>query len=160
MSRAPLQVRFDVAASIEDVRRFVIADYFTNHTRWDRALLELVALDDGAVRPGARGRETRQFLGRQDTEFEIVEVTDRRLRLRDEPSAWILERTYELEPSETGTRVTFTFAMEPNRGLFRLVYPVARPVIARQVRRNMDVLAGLLDQHGQTGSNPQQSERS
>lgn len=160
MSRAPLQVRFDVAAPIEDVHRFVISGYFANHTRWDRGLLELVALGDGAVRPGARGSETRQFLGRQETEFEIVEVTDTRLRLRDEPSAWTLERTYELEPVETGTRVTFTFAMDPNSGLFRLVYPIARPVIARQVRRNMDVLAGLLDQLDRADSNRAGSGRS
>lgn len=146
MSRPPLRVRFDVAAPIEDVRRFVIDEYFTNHTRWDRGLLDLVALDGESTRPGARGRETRQFLGRQETEFEIVEVTDTRLRLRDEPSAWTLERTYELEPSGAGTTVTFTFAMEPNRGLFRLAYPLSRPVIARQVRRNMDELAGLLEQ--------------
>lgn len=159
MSHSPLQVRFDVAAAIEDVRRFVIDDYFANHTSWDRGLLELVALDGGPVRPGARGRETRQFLGRQETEFEIVEVADTRLRLRDEPSAWTLERTYDLEPSETGTRVTFTFAMEPNRGLFRLVYPVARPIIAKQVRRNMDVLARLLDQPHRTGSTAEEPKR-
>jgi hypothetical protein len=160
MSRAPLQVRFDVAASIDDVRRFVIVDYFTNHTRWDRGLLELVPLDDWTVQPGARGRETRQFLGRKETEFEIVEVTDTRLRLRDEPSAWTLERTYELEPSETGTSLTFTFAMEPNHWLFRLVYPLARPLIARQVRRNMGALAGLLDQLDRKGSSPEESKRS
>lgn len=160
MSRAPLQVHFDVAAPIEEVRGFVIEDYFANHTSWDRGLLELVALDDGPVRPGARGRETRQFLGRQETEFEIVEVTDQRLRLRDEPSAWALDRTYELEASETGTRVTFTFAMEPKGSLFRLVYPVARPVIARQIRRNMEVLAELLDQPGRAESTPEESNGS
>lgn len=33
--------------------------------------------------------------------------------------------------------------------------------LGQQLRpRRLDVLAGLLDQHGQTGSNPQQSERS
>lgn len=160
MSRAPLRVRFDVAAPIEDVRRFVIADYFSNHTRWDRGLRELVALDDGPLRPGTRGREVRQFLGRQETEFEIVEVADTRLRLRDEPSAWTLERTYVLEPTETGTSVTFIFAMDPNGGLFRLAYPIARPVIARQVRRNMGVLAGLLDQLDRAVSSQTEPERS
>lgn len=140
-----LEIPFETSADAETVSRFMIDGYFANHQRWDQGLAELVELDDGPMRPGKRGREVRSFMGRQETEFEIVEVTDRRLRLQDDPSMWTLERIYAVEPHASGARVTFTFDMAPNHPAFRLAFPVARRFIARQVRANMQVLADLLD---------------
>lgn len=144
MSRDPLVVAFDVDAPLEETHAFVIRDFFVNHARWDPGITEIVALDDGPVRPGKRGREVRSFMGTKVTEFEVVEAGTRRLTVRDVPSTWALDRTWELEPAANGTRVTFTFDMQPRNPLFRVAYPVAKVVIARQVRQNMRRLARML----------------
>lgn len=103
MSR-PLEVTFEAAVPVDRAAGFVIRGYFTNHRAWDRGLAELIAEDDGPVAPGTRGREVRSFFGRTETGFEVVEATDRRLHLQDEPSRWALERTYELTPIPSDTR--------------------------------------------------------
>lgn len=139
------EIEFEVDRPFEEARRFVIADYFENHRRWDPGLLELDRLDDGPLREGVRGREVRRFLGRQETVFEIVEMGEGRLRLVDEPSMWRLERTYELTPTSSGCRFRFRFDMQPQAALFRVVHPVARRFIRRQVEANMAVLRGLLE---------------
>lgn len=145
MSTHPLVVAFDVHAPVEETHAFVIRDFFLNHQRWDPGIVELVALDDGPVRPGKRGREVRRFMGTKVTEFEVVEVDARRLTIRDVPSAWTLERTWALEPISAGTRITFTFDMRSRTPLFRLAHPLAKVPIARQVRQNMNRLQRILN---------------
>jgi hypothetical protein len=144
VSTHPLVVAFDVHASVEGTHAFIIHDFFLNHQRWDPGIIELVALDDGPVRPGKRGREVRRFMGTKVTEFEVVEADARRLTIRDVPSAWTLERTWAFEPTPAGTRITFTFDMRPRTPLFRLAYPLAKVPIARQVRQNMNRLHRIL----------------
>lgn len=93
-----------------------------------------------------RGTETRRFLGTQTTTFEITELTPkRRLVLHDDPHVWTLTRTYQIAPHGQGATVTFDFDMSPRAWWFRLVHPLVRPLIQRQVRANMARLRTLLE---------------
>ena len=46
--------------------------------------------------------------------------------------------TFELQPDDAGTRVTFTMDLQPS-GLMRL----AAPMIARQLRKEVDAISGV-----------------
>lgn len=141
----PLRVSVEVPASPEAVYRFIADEYAVNHSRWDEGIVG-VDLDE-PVRPGACGREVRRFLGiRGTTHFEVLTaVRPSRLVLRDEPGVWELIRTYEISPLEpVGARVTLVFDMRPRALWFRLVDPLLRPAMQRQVRATVARLGQLL----------------
>lgn len=98
-----------------------------------------------------RGKEVRRFLGTQVTTFRVAEYEPhRRFSLQDDPGVWALERTYEIEPRHDGALVTFVFDMLPRARWFRLLHPLVRGVIQRQVRANMNRLQALLSQTPKT----------
>lgn len=139
-------VTFEVPVSAAQAYDFIATNYFVNHTSWDPGVVSTEPLDEGPVRRGLRGREVRRFLGTQVTSFEVTEYDDsgHTFALRDDPGVWDLERTYQVEPHRDGARVTFVFDLTPRARWFRLVHPLARGSIHRQVRANMDRLQGLL----------------
>ena len=139
--------RVDIAAPPEEVYGFVADGYAANHPRWDEGI---VAVDvQGPVQPGARGSESRRFLGRTSTTHFEVLAADRpsRLVLRNEPAVWALTRTYQIVAlGAAGTRLTLTFDMQPRALGFRLAYPLVRPLLRRQVRTTVRHLGQVLEQ--------------
>lgn len=142
-----LETSVDVDVPPEDVYRFIADGYAENHPRWDAGIVA-VELED-LVQAGARGSESRRFLGRASTtHFEVVAAErPSRLVLRNDPAVWALTRTHRivtLEPART--RLSLTFDMQPHALWFRLVYPLVRPMLRRQVRATVRKLGNVLEQ--------------
>ena len=129
-----------------EVWSFVVDGFFRNHARWDPAVTECRSLDDGSqpLRPGARGVEVRRFGGKQRAEFEVTDVDNgRRFAFRNTTGPFQLRRTYTFVPEGPGTRLTFAFEMAP-RGAMKLLFPLFRGTIRKQVEGNIGRLARLL----------------
>lgn len=145
-----LEVRLErvVPKAADDVWAFVVEGFFANHSKWDPAVTECRPLDGAArVERGVRGVEVRRFGGKQEAEFEVTEVEPRRrFVFRNTSGPFELLRTYTFEPSGPGgteTRMTFTFEMAPKGGM-KIVFPLFRGTIRKQVETNIDRLARLM----------------
>jgi len=109
---------------------------FTTTTEWDPGTVRTVRLDgDGDV--GTTYRNTSRFLGRT-TELTYVvlqRVPDQRIRLRGENATVVALDTMTLRQPQPGTteltyRAEFTF-----KGLWRLLAPLLKPLLAPAFRR-------------------------
>jgi hypothetical protein len=143
MSSLDVEVTRDLAVSTDVVWDYVVAGFFGNHPRWDPAIVELRKLTEGEVRVGTRGVEVRNFGGRQEAEFVISELTPkRRFAFSNTTGPFKLERRYDFADGGR-TRLTFHFSMAP-KGIIRLIFPLLRGPIAKQVESNIDRLCRLL----------------
>jgi hypothetical protein len=145
MSSLQVDVAHVVKKSAPEVWSFVVDGFFANHPKWDPAITECRRLDDGPLAPGSRGLEVRHFGGEQRATFEITEVAkQQRFSFRNLSGPFELVRTYTLAPADGGTRLAFSFQMSP-KGAMKLLFPLFRRTIDRQVRANIARLAALLD---------------
>lgn len=105
----------------------------------------------GVGRPGASG-------GRKTAEFEVTELNrPDSFRFRNVTGPFALERRYRFNGAGTGARATtveFDFEMAP-KGAMRLLFPLLRPVIAKQVRANIARIPELVS--GATSDAPGQT---
>lgn len=135
-----------VAADPDTVWRFVAEDFFANHRKWDPAIVELRQLTPAPIGEGTRGVEVRQFGGRQEAEFVVTAFVPRqRFAFSNTTGPFALERSYDF----TASGFTFHFRMA-GKGMMRLLFPLLRGTIAKQVEGNIDRLCGLLDAWGPT----------
>jgi hypothetical protein len=78
-----------------------------------------------------------------------VEVTAfqpaERFALRNLTGPFELDRAYRFEAVDGGTLIRFSFRMRPRPLPLRLVFPLLRRTIARQVQANIQRLGELLD---------------
>jgi hypothetical protein len=143
MNRLDVELTRDLPVSTDVVWDYVVAGFFGNHQRWDPAIVELRKLTEGAVQLGTRGVEVRNFGGRQEAEFVVTELTPkRRFAFSNVSGPFALERRYDFADGGR-TRLTFHFSMAP-KGMTRLLFPLLRGMIAKQVESNIDRLCGLL----------------
>jgi hypothetical protein len=141
-----LFVRLDriVECAPEVAWAFIVEHFFDNHGRWDPAVIGMEQLTPGPVAAGTKGVETRRFLGRQKAAFEITEVREPAMfAFRNTSGPFALDRSYRLQPTDAGTKLTFTFRMSP-KAPAAIVFPLVRRTIERQVRANIDRLCQLL----------------
>jgi Polyketide cyclase / dehydrase and lipid transport len=134
----------EVSRPVEAVWAYVVDGFFDHHGRWDPAVAGMERLTDGPLRVGTRGLETRSFGGKQTAEFEVTQLDRPQLfGFRNITGPFALERQYRFAGAEGGTTVDFVFDMVP-RGAMRLLFPLIRPIIARQVRANIGRIPGLV----------------
>jgi hypothetical protein len=145
MSELELSVEEQVCASAAQVWSYVVEHYFENHSLWDPAIVAMDKLTPGGVGMGTRGRETRRlFVGRQATDFEVVACEPRtRFVFRNTSGPFELEREYRLAEDGGRTALRFRFQMKP-RGPMKLVFPLLRNTVERQVRENMARIPALI----------------
>jgi uncharacterized protein YndB with AHSA1/START domain len=141
-----LEVVVDVTvpSPVEDVWRYVVEGYFEHHASWDPAIVGMEKLTDGPVAVGTRGREVRRFGGRQVAEFEVTDVSPlERFAFRNTSGPFAVDRSYEIADRGGSTAVRFTFRMRP-KGAMRVLFPLVKATIGRQVRANIERLAALV----------------
>ena len=128
----------------------VVFDYLTNPSNladWQTSKTSVEALTDGAPRLGTRVRERTKPPGGKEFE-QIVEFTefDRPVHVRAHivEGPYPIDGTWSFEPDGGGTRVRFVAEGEL-RGVMRMLQPVTRVVMARQMagyhanlRRNVE----------------------
>jgi uncharacterized protein YndB with AHSA1/START domain len=128
----------------------VVFDYLTNPSNladWQTSKMSVEQLTDGAPRLGTRVRERTKPPGGKEFE-QIVEFTEfdrpMRVHMHIVEGPYPIDGTWSFEPEGDGTRVRFV-AEGQLRGMMRVLQPVAKRVIARQMagyhrnlRRNVE----------------------
>jgi uncharacterized protein YndB with AHSA1/START domain len=128
----------------------VVFDYLTDPSKladWQTSKTSVEQLTDGAPRVGTRVRERTKAPGGKEFE-QIVEFTEferpLRVHMHIVEGPYPIDGTWSFEPNGEGTRVRFVAAGEA-RGAMRVLQPVAKLVIARQMagyhrnlRRNVE----------------------
>jgi Polyketide cyclase / dehydrase and lipid transport len=148
------EVRRHVTAGPDDAFRFVADGFFKNHQRWDPAVTMEIA-SPGPVAVGSEGTETRRFLGRQVAGVRVTGFDrPRRFAFTNTSGPFALDRSFSFEPDGGGTLLVFTFTMRPRPLPLRIMFPLLKRIIARQVEQNIDRLAGILDGQAITSESP------
>ncbi len=131
-------------AGLDSTWDFVAEQYFDHHSSWDPAVVAMQQNQPGPPQPGLTGVETRRSSG------DSVPASRLPRSCRSVGSRCgtplvrsSLDRAYDFAPESAGTRIRFSFHMAP-KGPARLLFPLLRPVIARQVRSNIDRLADVV----------------
>jgi hypothetical protein len=154
MAGLEVELKRDVAADVATTWAFIVENFFSNHPRWDPAIVELRKLSDGPMAEGTRGLEVRNFGGRQAAEFVVTRLEPQRaFAFSNTTGPFALERSYTFSSAGAGCRFTFRFEMRP-RGPMILLFPLLRRTIARQVEDNIGRLCGLLAGGSRNGTPP------
>jgi hypothetical protein len=146
MSGIEVSLEHVVPRNTASVWAFVVEEFFTNHPKWDLAITECRRLDGNAapIQKGTRGLEVRSFGGKQSAEFEVTELErQQRFAFRNTTGPFELNRVYTFEPDGGATRLTFSFQMAP-KGAMKVLFPLFRGTIRRQVETNIGRLVQLL----------------
>lgn len=139
-----LSITVTVPASIERTWHYVAEQYLAHHSSWDPAITDMRLTTPGPLTTGTRGEETRSFAGRQVAGFQITAMNpDDLFALSNTSGPFDLDRSYRFAAAGIATRLTFAFHMKP-RGPMRILFPVLKPLIARQVRVNISRIPQLV----------------
>lgn len=134
-----------IRASVDVVWRFVAEEYFAHHSQWDTAIADMEQLTDGPVAEGTRGVETRRFMGKQVAEFRVTDFEPNHYFAFENTSGpFECSRSYTLTKMGDGTKLEFRFVMSP-RGPAKLVFPLMRGTIERQVGENIARIPELVE---------------
>jgi hypothetical protein len=138
-----LDVRCDAQHAFDHIAR----GFFENHSRWDPAVKEMIRDDDGPVGLGTTGREVRSVPG--NNVVSAVQVTrfepDRRFGFRTTSGPMLEVVDWAIEATPAGSRVTMALAFTPLARSMRVLAPLLRRVIPRNVRANTERLRAALD---------------
>jgi hypothetical protein len=137
---------FSVAKSPEQVWDYIAVNYFENHPKFDPEVLEMIWRTKPPIAKGTKGSERRKFAGKMI--FLDFEVTDfkpsKLLAFKNISGPFYLERNYSIEPTSSGTKVTFVFDMRPKNFIIGLVFPLLKGKFRKSVSDNIQNLKKLL----------------
>jgi Polyketide cyclase / dehydrase and lipid transport len=149
-NRAPMYattVVLDVRCDAQHAFDHIARGFFQNHSRWDPAVLEMIRDDDGPVGLGTTGREVRKVPGSRVV--SAVRVTtfepDRRFAFRTTSGPMLEAVDWTVEATAAGSRVTMALAFTPLTMPMRIMAPLLRRQIPRNVRANAERLRAALD---------------
>ena len=125
----------------EQVFHFVAIDFLQNYERWSPEVISLQALSEGPVRVGTTWRQVRVDQGRRtESTFRVSRFEPAR-RVDFEGTSNPFRVTYQLEPIDVRTRLTFTFElsrlelfMRPFEKLIRVAMQDGAEKIVRNIR--------------------------
>ena len=117
-----------------------------NDPEWQSMTQEAVKLTEGPVGVGTVERITAKLLGRRvDTTFEFTEYEpNKRSQIKTISGPIPFVGTYEVEPTDGGTRFTWSVEGEPG-GFFRLAELLVVRTMSRQVEADLATLKDLLE---------------
>jgi uncharacterized membrane protein len=133
----------EVFAFLEDV---------TNNTKWLKGMRSCTWTTDPPVGVGSRYEQVAQFLGKEiRTSFEVtVHEPGRAVTIESrEGSSFPLRVTRTVEPlDDERCRVTELVESDPS-GFYRIMQPLLRMMVARNIRRDYKALKALLESQAQ-----------
>lgn len=139
-----ISVSEEIHRSPEDVFRF--AGDYANDPLWRAGVAAMQYEGDTRAAVGARTRETMRSLGR--TAVTIAEVTEyaaSRTAFRSLSGPVACEGSREFVGSGKGTRFSYSLTLRP-QGLLRVIEPLLKTVLVRQVRGDLRRLKQHLEQ--------------
>jgi hypothetical protein len=133
----------EIACSPEVV--FAFAGDYANDTQWRTGVLAMVYETSGAPAIGARTRETMRSMGRTVvTVGEVTEYSPTRAAFRSLSGPVSCDGSREFAGSPNGTKVTYSLTLRP-AGLLRVLEPLLRVALSKQVQRDMRRLKQRLE---------------
>jgi len=146
----------EVHAACTPERAFehIAVQFFENHPRWDRDIVELTQTSPGPMGHGTTGREVRRAGGRRFvTEFRISEFEpSRAFAHRSTSGAMGEDVDYVIEPDGSGSKIRTRVRIYPKTFMLRMLTPMIRPQIRRNYERNIARFEKLLNSSdGKTG---------
>ena len=113
-----------------------------SHPRWRPSVREFRQVSDGPLEVGSRIREVLEWWGREITLADEVTALDaqRRLGIRGGWKAADFDLELLLEPSGTGTVVTFDWTLRPKSLLMRAAAPWLKRSFERATAEEADGL--------------------
>ncbi len=123
----------------------VLCDVSKNHL-WSSSSIEGRQTSAGPVGVGTTAHEVSRFMSRRiEVDSEIVAfVPDRLLAYETRGGPFPFRGTFEVEPLGPGTRLTAVFEATPT-GMFRLIGPVFRTLVQRQLGADLGSLKRQLE---------------
>ena len=136
----------EIERPIEEVFAFVTEP--ENYPKWQPSLLEVRPHSRGPLRVGRGATEVRRFLGREiETTWICTEhEPSGRATIESEQGPVPFRGTFTLEPTERGTR--FTWTVETRGASARLAGPLAGRMTRRELAENTAHLKRLLEGGG------------
>ena len=133
-----VEVSIIINRPIEEV--FAFLTDARNSSQWSSGLVDIRQTPQSPVGVGTRITEVRKFLGRKmETTSEVVEYEpSTKYTRKGTGGPFPITGSLIFEPTAEGTRVIWTFKMQPG-GFFAL----AEPLVTRSLRRQLE--AGLGD---------------
>lgn len=118
---------------------------FENVPKWNYAIAATHKTSEGPVGVGTTYRQVRSLPSRSEETFEVTEFEpEQRLAIHGSLGPFEGTLTYELEPTEAGTRLTNTADLEAH-GLFKVAAPIAGGRVREAVAANLGKLKELLE---------------
>ena len=138
-----LDVRCDAQKAFDHIAR----GFFQNHSRWDPAVIEMIRDDDGPVGLGTTGREVRAVPGNRVISAVIVTTfePDHRFAFRTTSGPMLEAVDWTIDATPAGSRVTMALAFTPLARSMRLMAPLLRRLMPRNVRANSERLRAALN---------------
>jgi hypothetical protein len=138
-----LDVRCDAQHAFDHIAR----GFFENHSRWDPAVREMIRADNGPAGLGTTGREVRSVGGNRVV--SAVRVTtfepDRRFAFRTTSGPMLEAVDWAIDATAAGSRVTMALSFTPLAASLRIMAPLVRRLMPRNVRANSERLRAALD---------------
>lgn len=139
--------KFSVARSPKEVFDYIAVNYFDNHQKFDPEIHGMINHTKGPVAKGTKGSEVRKFAGKRILlDFEVTDFKPLKFFAFTNTSGPLyLERSYSLEPTSGGTKVTFVFDTRPRNLLGKLAFPLLSKTMRKNVSNNIQLLNKLLN---------------
>jgi carbon monoxide dehydrogenase subunit G len=144
MSAVRVEGNIEIARAVKDVFAFLSTP--ANLSEWVGPVIEVSTELSGQLAEGDTFTIVQKFLGRKLTSpCEIVaSEPDRQYVYRTTGGPVPLTFTHVLEPSVTGTHLTYTAEGEPGT-FFSLVGPLFEKAAQRQLRNDLETLKDLVE---------------
>ncbi len=129
---------------VEEVACFLFDS--TNSPQWQSGVVEMSQTSEGPPGVGTKINEVRRFLGREmKTTTEVIEYeANKKLAFKSTSGPIPIQGSYNLEPVDGGTRVTFILEADVG-GFFKLAEPIVIRIAKRQFETDYNNLKDLLE---------------
>ncbi len=116
-----------VETKLSPEKAFAFLSEFENTSEWDPGTPVMDKLTPGPVAIGHRYHAEAEFRGkRQSLEYEVIELTDRHIKLRGENKTVVSFDSIDVGPSPQGSLITYT-AEFSIKGPAKIIQPLLKP---------------------------------
>lgn len=132
-------VELDLPCDAATVFQHVAREFFENHPRWDKDIVELTKVSAGPVGAGTLGREVRDVSGRRFvTDFEVIAFEpDSAFGHRSTAGAMTEDVDYLIRPAGSGSHLSLKVSIRPRNPWLWLATPWIRPQVERNFTANI-----------------------
>lgn len=122
-----IKVDGSIETKLSPEKAFAFLSEFENTSEWDPSTPVMDKLTPGPVAVGHRYHAESEFRGkRQSLEYEVIELTERHIKLRGENKSITAFDSIDVGPSGQGSLVTYTAEFEI-KGPAKILQPILKP---------------------------------